>query len=177
MFIGYLLFNTLLGALANLIASFNRDKREFNAKVERMRGLMQHTHVPAHIQERVFRYYEYVWSRFSGVNEKEILDSLPRSLRTDLVKHILRPLVTTIPFFNDLSEPMEHLLIGLFEPRIALDGDALMVYGEIGKEMFVIERGKIEVTSANRSVVYATLGAKQYIGESSLLERSPRTAS
>eukprot|EP01033_Poteriospumella_lacustris_P008702 gene8702-6258_t len=177
MFIGYLLFNTLLGALANLIASFNRDKREFNAKVERMRGLMQHTHVPAHIQERVFRYYEYVWSRFSGVNEKEILDSLPRSLRTDLVKHILRPLVTTIPFFNDLSEPMEHLLIGLFEPRIALDGDALMVYGEIGKEMFVIERGTLHVTNESRSMVYATLGAGDYIGESCLLEMTPRTAS
>jgi CRP-like cAMP-binding protein len=177
MFIGYLLFNTLLGAIANLMSSFNRDNREFNAKVKRMRGLMKHTKVPPEIEGRVLRYYEYVWSRFSGVNESEILEELPKSLRTEIVNHIMRPMVTKIPFFRNLSEPMEHMLMGLFEPRIALDGDALVLFGDIGKEMFVIERGTIIVCNEHRTITYATLGAGDYIGESCLLEMSPRTAS
>lgn len=177
MFIGYLLFFVLLSGIANLISSFNADKREFHARVDKMRNLMAYTKVPTSIEGRVVRYYEYVWSRFSGVDEKEILASLPKTLRADVVYHVVGPLVRHVPFFADLSEPMEHMLLSLFESRIVLDGDALVTFGDMGKEMFVIEKGVIQITNADRSLVFATLGAKDYIGESCLLEMTPRTAS
>lgn len=177
MFIGYLLFNTLLGAIAGLIGSFNREKREFNIKVDKMRSLMRYTKIPSHIEEKVLRYYEYIWSRFGGVDEQAILNTLPKSLRSDVIHFVLSPLVHKVPFFVGCSEPMERMLLSLFELRIMLDGDVLVLEGDIGKEMFIVERGSVQITSGDRSIVYATLSVGDYIGESCLLELSPRTAS
>ena len=58
-----------------------------------------------------------------------------------------------------------------------LDGDSLMLCGDVGKDMFIIEQGQVEVTSADRAVLYARLGAGDYIGESCLLDLTKRTAS
>jgi CRP-like cAMP-binding protein len=65
----------------------------------------------------------------------------------------------------------------LFLPRIYLHDDALMLCGEVGKEMFIIERGKVLVTSADKSVVFATIKQGDYIGESCMLDITKRTAS
>jgi hypothetical protein len=177
MFFGYLLFNTLIGAIASLMESFNRDKREFNLKVDKIRHLARYKSVPKQIERKIVRYYEYIWARYGGVNESEVLDNLPKSLRAAVTDHVLGPLLQNIPFFEQCSEPMEKLLVLYFTSRIFLEEDALMVAGEMGKEMFIIERGTVEVTSADRSIVHATLGPGGYIGESCFLEPVKRTAS
>lgn len=61
--------------------------------------------------------------------------------------------------------------------RVFMDGDALMECGDVGKDMYIIEQGKVEVTSADRSTVFVTLGAGNYVGESCLLDFAKRIAS
>jgi hypothetical protein len=177
MFFGYLAFNTLLGAIATLIGSFNRDKREFNNLVEKMRALSQQAALTEELQSKIVRYYEYIWAHHQGINENELLKTLPKSLKSVVVNHVVGPFVSSIPFFANCSEQMQHLIIGMFEVAVFLDGDTLMVQGEVGKEMFIIERGEVEVTNRDRSLVFARLGAGSYIGESCILEIAPRSAS
>jgi CRP-like cAMP-binding protein len=177
MFFGYLVFNTLLGAIATLIGSFDREKREFNAKVEKIRNLMNYTLVPSTIETRTLQYFEYLWTRYEGIDEMQVLQGLPKTLRSDVVHHVLGPQISLVPFFKDCSEPIEHFLLELFEPRVYLDGDAIMVAGDMGREMFIIEKGYAAVTSADKRTIYAKLKAGDYAGESSLLESKPRLAS
>jgi CRP-like cAMP-binding protein len=49
--------------------------------------------------------------------------------------------------------------------------------GELGMEMFIIERGQISVTNEDRSLVFLTLGPMNFIGEASLLKNTKRNAS
>jgi cyclic nucleotide gated channel alpha 3 len=177
MFFGYLIFNTLLGAIATLIGSFNRDKREFNNLVEKMRALGEQAALTEELESKIVRYYEYIWAHHQGINENELLKTLPKSLKSVVVNHVVGPFVTSIPFFANCSEQMQHLIIGMFDVAVFLDGDTLMVQGEVGKEMFIIERGEVEVTNRDRSLVFARLGAGSYIGESCILEIAPRSAS
>lgn len=177
MFFGYLVFNTLVGAIATLVGNFNREKREFNQKVERIRDLMEFTLLPTAIEARTIRYYEYLWARYEGVNESEVLKSLPRTLRSDVIHQVVGPLFQKIPFFQSCSEPLEYFILEMFESRVFLNGDALMIAGDIGNDMFIIEKGNVIVTSADRSIVYARLSSGDYAGESSLLESRPRAAS
>jgi CRP-like cAMP-binding protein len=53
-------------------------------------------------------------------------------------------------------------------------GKTLTTEGDIGKEFFVIVRGKAEATRGN--VAIATLGEGSFFGEMALLDREPRTA-
>ena len=94
-----------------------------------------------------------------------------------MANHVLGPLLDKIPFFDSCSEPMEQLIVSLFETRIFLQDDTLMIAGEVGQDMFIIEKGEVEITSYDRSVTYAKLKDGDYVGESCFLELSKRTAS
>jgi CRP/FNR family cyclic AMP-dependent transcriptional regulator len=58
------------------------------------------------------------------------------------------------------------------------DGDIIVREGDLGREMYVIRRGRVEVTRSHdgRNVVLATLERGSFFGEMSLLEAEPRSA-
>src|SRR5262249_6659660 len=58
------------------------------------------------------------------------------------------------------------------------DGEIIVREGEMGREMYVIKRGAVDVTKSlnGRTVVLATLGRGSFFGEMSLLESLPRNA-
>jgi len=58
---------------------------------------------------KINRYYEYIWARYGGVNEAEVLGNLPKSLRAAVANHVLGPLLKKVPFFDCCSEPMEQV--------------------------------------------------------------------
>ncbi|KAJ1413061.1 hypothetical protein B484DRAFT_402133 [Ochromonadaceae sp. CCMP2298] len=177
MFIGYLLFHALLGAIATLMSSFNRDKIDFNNRVERTKALMKYKKIPPDVELKVLRFYEYTWARYGGVNETEVLAGLPKSLRGAVASYVMGPFLNRIPFFSICSEPMEQMIVSLFQPRVFLHDDALMLSGELGKEMFIIESGQVLVQSQDRRITFASLDSGSYIGESCLLDLTRRLAS
>ena len=58
------------------------------------------------------------------------------------------------------------------------DGEIIVREGEMGREMYVIQRGAVEVVKSmsGRNVVLATLERGSFFGEMSLLESLPRNA-
>ena len=57
-------------------------------------------------------------------------------------------------------------------------GDVLFREGEPGKEMYVIQAGKVNITKTVRDTekILATLGAGEFFGEMALLNNKPRSA-
>jgi CRP-like cAMP-binding protein len=57
-------------------------------------------------------------------------------------------------------------------------GDVLFREGEPGKEMYVIQTGKVNITKTVRDTakILATLGAGEFLGEMAILNNKPRSA-
>src|SRR5260370_772128 len=57
-------------------------------------------------------------------------------------------------------------------------GDVLFNEGDAGKEMYVIQTGKVNITKKIRdtSKILATLGAGEFLGEMAILNNKPRSA-
>ena len=57
-------------------------------------------------------------------------------------------------------------------------GDVLFREGEPGKEMYVVQAGKVNITKTVRGTekILATLGAGEFFGEMSILNNKPRSA-
>jgi len=57
-------------------------------------------------------------------------------------------------------------------------GEVLFKEGEPGKEMYVIQTGKVNITKTVRATekILATLGAGEFFGEMSILNQKPRSA-
>ena len=57
-------------------------------------------------------------------------------------------------------------------------GDVLFKEGDPGKEMFVVQSGKVNITKTVRDTekILATLGAGEFLGEMAILNNKPRSA-
>ena len=83
------------------------------------------------------------------------------------------------PLFENLSEDDLHQLFGMSSVRTIGAGDLLLRQGEAGEEMYIIMAGELEVIreQAGQESVLASRGPGDVIGEMSLLEQEPRSAS
>jgi CRP/FNR family cyclic AMP-dependent transcriptional regulator len=78
------------------------------------------------------------------------------------------------PLFEGLSRKELVQLARMSDDLEVPAGRVLCKEGDRGREFFVLVEGKVDVARKGRRV--ATLGAGDFLGEISLLEQTPRTA-
>ena len=78
------------------------------------------------------------------------------------------------PLFAGLSRKELVQVARLTDDLEVAEGRVLCKEGEIGQEFFILVDGQVDVSRKGRRV--ATLSAGDFLGEISLLEPSPRTA-
>jgi CRP/FNR family transcriptional regulator, cyclic AMP receptor protein len=85
-----------------------------------------------------------------------------------------------VPFFERLDEEERRTLAGQVEMVAHPAGHELFSVGDPGDALYIITRGAAEIyfkdTTGNR-IVLETLGPGEFLGEISLLDAGPRTAS
>lgn len=88
-------------------------------------------------------------------------------------------LLATVPLFEDLAED-DRLALALEMEEVHFPkGGKLCEYGDPGGSMYIIRQGEIETTIRNdtgEDVVLERCGPGGFVGEISLLDRGPRTA-
>ena len=105
---------------------------------------------------------------------KSAFDLLSRSGRRWL-EVVNREILARIPLFKGADEVCLHNLAMMLKPVVRAAGEAIISAGEVGKEMFIISRGEVEIINLAGEVV-ACLGEGAHFGEMSLLLSQPRSA-
>ena len=80
-----------------------------------------------------------------------------------------------MPLFEGADPVLLASLIMALKPVVFQPGDEVVRRGEIGRELYLISRGEVDVTDATGAVL-ATLGEGNFFGEISLLTSAPRNA-
>lgn len=90
----------------------------------------------------------------------------------------IRELLQNVELFDGLGDDDLEEVSTLCSQRIYKKGELLVTQGEIGSELFIINQGLVEVMVRGRSDprVVVNLGVGQLIGEMSLVDRGPRSA-
>jgi len=86
--------------------------------------------------------------------------------------------LTRAPLFARLEGRQLHRLAELCVPRSYETGEEIVVEGSTGLGLFVITGGRVEVTrgTGDDMVVFAELGSGDLLGEMSLVDDQPRSA-
>lgn len=177
MFLGCFFLNALIGCAGNVINEFSKHRVEHLDKVKEIDQLFDILEIPADLKNRIYRYYAYMWDMHEGVDEVAVLSSLTIPLKNTVIDYVIGASIRSIPFFSVCDAPMQQMVVGLLRRRVFLDNDAIMTSGEKGKEMFVIERGIVTITSFDRKTTFVKLKSGDYFGESCLLKVTIRAAS
>lgn len=90
----------------------------------------------------------------------------------------IKELLRSVELFDGLMDDDFNEVAAICERRQLTAGDVLATQGEVGKELFIVSAGLVEVTVRERTSprVVVNLGTGQLIGEMSLVDRGPRSA-
>src|SRR5205814_129883 len=87
---------------------------------------------------------------------------------------INRDVLEKVPLFHGGDPVFLHNLAMMLRPVVYEAGETIINKGEMGNEMYVICRGRVEVLDGTK--VLTTLGEGEFFGEMSLMLSQPRTA-
>jgi CRP/FNR family transcriptional regulator, cyclic AMP receptor protein len=93
--------------------------------------------------------------------------------------HPLQAFFSQIPLFSGLAPDELNDLLRAVRPMNLAAGERLFSQGDAGDAAYVVQTGAVQVFTQRKGeeVLVATLGAGQVLGELSLLDGSPRSAS
>src|SRR6185369_4227732 len=85
----------------------------------------------------------------------------------------------SISLFKDLADPELTTLSSLFFEKAYTKNSTLFVEGMTGEILYVIKKGGVQISKKmanNQETVLATLKEGEFLGEMSLIDNRPRTA-
>jgi voltage-gated potassium channel len=112
-----------------------------------------------------------------GVKEDTLFDDLPTPFRLDILRYVTRDLIEKVPLFKYCSPALRDVLLMALKPRTFAPDGYIVREGEVGKEIYFISRGKVEITTHEGQNSHGTLEGGDYFGDLSLILREKRTAS
>ncbi|XAR50159.1 hypothetical protein NMG60_11004413 [Bertholletia excelsa] len=146
---GLVLFAQLIGNMQTYLQSTTLRLEEWRVKRRDTEEWMTHRQLPQDLQNRIRRFVQYKWLATRGVDEEEILQSLPLDIRRQIRRHLCLALVRRVPFFSQMDD---QLLDAICERLVSLlsTKDAYLVReGDPVNEMLFIIRGQLESSTTN----------------------------
>jgi voltage-gated potassium channel len=177
MLMGASTYAFIIGNIASLASNLDASRASFFNRIEAVSQYLHSRQVPTHLNEQVRNYYEYLWAHHRGVKEEALFEDLPPSFRLNLLLHLTRDLLEKVPLFKYCSPVLRNILLMSMKPQTYAPGVLIAREGEIGKEIYFLSHGQVEIVSEDGNENYGTLEDGDYFGDLSLILKERRTAS
>ncbi|XP_052273567.1 cyclic nucleotide-gated cation channel alpha-3-like [Dreissena polymorpha] len=172
--IGVLVFAAVVGNVGDVITNMNATRTEFQSRMDQIKSYLQHHQVDEKLQNRVKRWADYTWNRTQSIDEPSLLQMLPDHLRTEIAINVHLETLKKVKIFEECEEGLLRELVLKLRPQVYSPGDYICRTSEIGKEMYIVNHGKVEILVANnvtgKRTYLTTLTSGSYFGEISLLK-------
>ncbi|KAL6984914.1 putative cyclic nucleotide-gated ion channel 5 [Sarracenia purpurea var. burkii] len=151
--LGLILFALLIGNMQTYLQSLTVRLEEMRVKRRDSEQWMHHRLLPPDLRERVRRYDQYKWLETRGVDEQNLVQTLPKDLRRDIKRHLCLALVKRVPLFENMDERLLDAICERLKPCLYTENSYIVREGDPVDEMLFIIRGRLEsvTTDGGRS--------------------------
>lgn len=167
--VGVLIFATIVGNVGGIITNINIRRTAFQSRLDNIKQYMRYRSVGKDLQARVIKWFDYLWTNNHTLDECEVLQSLPDKLKAEIAIHVHYETLLRVKIFEECEAGLLEELMLKLTPQVYSPGDYVCRKGDIGKEMYIIKHGKLEVVGDDGRTVLATLTDGGYFGEISIL--------
>jgi len=176
MLIGASMYAFIIGNIASLFSNLNAAKASYWNRMEAVVQYLRYRHAPHDLNERVRGYYEYLWAQHRGLNETSFFGDLPSPLRLEVLLHLTRELLEHVPLLKYSSPALRDELLMALKPQTYAPEGHIVREGEVGKDIYFISQGSVEIMTDGGKVSHGTLESGEYFGDLSMLLGEKRSA-
>jgi cyclic nucleotide gated channel alpha 3 len=166
--VGVFIFATVIGMVGGIITNMNIRRTEFQRNLDQIKQYMSYRKVSKSLRQRVIKWFNYLWTNMQMLNEESILETLPDKLHAEIAMHVHIETLARVRLFDHCETGMLEELVLKLKQQIFSPGEFVCCIGDIGKEMYIIKSGKLEVLDDKMQLV-RTMEEGAYFGEISLL--------
>lgn len=167
--LGMFLFAAVLGHVANIVANISAARKEFQAKLDGVKTYMRLRHVPRHLQNKVIKWFDYLWLTQKSSDEDRSVGCLPDKLKAEIAIYVHLDTLKRVEIFQNTEAGFLCELVLRLRPVLFSPGDYICRKGEVGRNMYIVNKGRLQVVGDDGKHVLATLKAGSYFGEISIL--------
>nr|XP_018896311.1 PREDICTED: cyclic nucleotide-gated cation channel subunit A-like [Bemisia tabaci] len=167
---GVLIFATIVGNIGSMISNMNVARVEFQNRMDGVKQYMAFRRVSKELEARVIRWFAYTWANKQALDEDRVLAALPDKLKAEIAIHVHLETLRKVQIFQDCEPGLLEELVLKLRLQVFSPGDYICRKGDVGKEMYIVKRGRLSVVADDEKTVLATLSAGSVFGEVSVLD-------
>ncbi|MGH0140095.1 UNVERIFIED_CONTAM: hypothetical protein FKN15_020094 [Acipenser sinensis] len=169
-FIGVFAFSVMIGQMRDVVGAATAGQTYYRACMDSTINYMNLYKIPRSVQNRVKTWYDYTWQSQGMLDEQELLVQLPDKMRLDIAVDVNYQIVAKVALFEGCDRQMIYDMLKRLKSVVYLPGDFVCKKGEIGREMYIIKAGEVQVVGGpDGKTVFVTLRGGSVFGEISLL--------
>nr|XP_046915134.1 cyclic nucleotide-gated cation channel alpha-3-like [Dermatophagoides farinae] len=167
--IGVLIFATIVGNVGSMITNMNAARAEFQSQMDSVKQYMKFRHVSKDLENRVIKWFDYLWTNKQSLDEDSVTAILPDKLKAEIAINVHLQTLRRVQLFQDCEPGLLVELILKLRLQVFSPGDYICRKGDVGKEMYIVKKGKLSVVGDDGRTVFATLTDGSVFGELSIL--------
>uniref|UniRef100_UPI0037E756D1 cyclic nucleotide-gated channel beta-1 n=1 Tax=Semicossyphus pulcher TaxID=241346 RepID=UPI0037E756D1 len=169
-FVGVFAFSIMIGQMRDVVGAATAGENYYRACMDSTVKYMNSYNIPRDVQNRIKTWYDYTWKSQGMLDEQELLVQLPAKMRLDMAVDVNYAIVSKVALFQGCDRQMVFDLLTRLKSVVYLPGDFVCKKGEIGREMYIIKQGEVQVVGGpDLQTVFVTIRAGSVFGEISLL--------
>nr|XP_013812250.1 PREDICTED: cyclic nucleotide-gated cation channel beta-3 [Apteryx mantelli mantelli] len=169
-FLGVFVFSSLLGQMQDVIGAATAGQNFYRSCMDTTVSYMNTYSIPKVVQNRVRTWYEYTRDSQGMLDESELLEQMPTTMQLAIAIDVNFAIVNKVDLFKGCDTQMIYDMLLRLKSIVYLPGDFVCKKGEIGREMYIIKQGEVQVLGGpDGTKVLVTLRAGAVFGEISLL--------
>ncbi|KAJ3596482.1 hypothetical protein NHX12_002889 [Muraenolepis orangiensis] len=165
-FVGVFVFSIMIGQMRDVVGAATSGQTHYRACMDNTIKYMASYRIPKDVQNRVKTWYNYTWASQGMLDEQELLTQLPDKMRLDIAVDVNYSIVSKVPLFQGCDRQMIFDMLKSLRSVVYLPGDYVCKKGEVGREMYIIKAGEVQVVGGpDGKTIFVTLRAGSVFGE------------
>ncbi|XP_057845259.2 potassium channel KAT3 isoform X2 [Cryptomeria japonica] len=171
----YMLFNLgltayLIGNMTNLVVEGSSRTMHFRNRIQAASNFADRNHLPPMLRDHILSYMCLKF-RTDSLRQQEIIEELPKAIRTNIAQYLFLPTVESVYLFRGISPELLLKLVTEMKPEYFPPKEDIVLQNDAPSDIYILVSGKVdEITSRNgNEEVIGSLREGEIFGELGVL--------